>query len=85
MVEKYLAKHDMMVLDHPTYSLYLSLSNFFLFPQLITAFKGACELRGSHSKSNRSTEGGIKKWFPGMLPKALQTLAKVCYCPRELL
>jgi hypothetical protein len=25
-----------------------------------------------------------KKGFPGMLPKVLRTMAKVCHCPREL-
>jgi hypothetical protein len=32
-----------------------------------------CKRRRSHCKSNDSTDRGMKKWFPGMLPKALQT------------
>jgi hypothetical protein len=39
----------------------------------------------SHCKSDMSTDRGIEKWFPGMLPKALQMSEKVCHCPRELL
>jgi hypothetical protein len=36
-------------------------------------------------KSDDSTDRGIEKWFPGMLPKVLQRLAKACHCPRILL
>jgi hypothetical protein len=39
----------------------------------------------NYCKSNKSTGSVIEKWFPGMLPKALQTVAKVSHCPRELL
>jgi hypothetical protein len=40
------------------------------------------ECQESHSKKNKSTDKGIEKWFPGMLPKALQTLARVSQ-PKE--
>jgi hypothetical protein len=30
-------------------------------------------------QNNESTDKGIKKLFPGVLPKALQKLAKVCH------
>jgi hypothetical protein len=33
--------------------------------------------QGSHHKSDESTDRGIEKLFPGMLPKGLQMLAKV--------
>jgi hypothetical protein len=36
-----------------------------------------CECPESHHKSDKSTDRSTKKWFPGMLPKALQTLAKM--------
>jgi hypothetical protein len=41
--------------------------------------------QGSHCKSDKITDRGIEIWFPGMLSKALRTLAKVCHCPSELL
>jgi hypothetical protein len=41
--------------------------------------------RWLNCKSDESTEGGIENCFPGMLPKALWTLAKACHCLRELL
>jgi hypothetical protein len=40
---------------------------------------------GNHCKSDESTDRCIKKWFPGMLPKALWMLAKVCHYVKELL
>jgi hypothetical protein len=40
-----------------------------------------CECQGSHRKSNR----GIEKWLPGLLSRALRTLAKVCLYPRKYL
>lgn len=43
------------------------------------------ECRGSHSTSEVIMVRGIEKWFPWMLSQALQTLAKVCHCPGELL
>jgi hypothetical protein len=42
------------------------------------------ECCGSRCKSDKGTES-IEKWFPGMLPKALQTLAKVFRPLRELI
>jgi hypothetical protein len=36
--------------------------------------KIVCEHRGSHCKIDKSTERGIKKTFPGMLPKVVQAL-----------
>jgi hypothetical protein len=35
------------------------------------------ERRGSHCKSDESTDRGIEKRFTAMLPKAVWTLAKV--------
>jgi hypothetical protein len=35
--------------------------------------------QGNERKSNEKTDRGIEKWFPGMLPKALQMLEKVCH------
>jgi hypothetical protein len=43
------------------------------------------ERQGSHCKSDESTDRGIEKWFPGMLPKVLKPWAKVYNCSRELL
>jgi hypothetical protein len=40
---------------------------------------------GSNCKRDESTDRGIEKWFPGMFPKALGTLEKVCHCLRKLL
>jgi hypothetical protein len=40
---------------------------------------------GSHWETDESTDRVIKKWFPGMLPRALRALAEVRHCPRELL
>jgi hypothetical protein len=40
---------------------------------------------GSNCKSEDSTDTDIEKWFLGMLPNTLQTLAKVCHCPKEML
>jgi hypothetical protein len=34
-------------------------------------------------KSDKSTDRGVEKWFPGMIPKALGTLAEMCYCLKE--
>jgi hypothetical protein len=31
-----------------------------------------------HAKATRALNRGIKKWFPGIQPKALQMLTKVC-------
>jgi hypothetical protein len=39
-VQEFLAKKSMMKLDHPPYSPYLALCNFWLFPELKTALKG---------------------------------------------
>jgi hypothetical protein len=43
--------------------------------------------RESHCKDDESTDIGIQGFhrFPGMLAKALRTLAEVCHCPGELL
>jgi hypothetical protein len=41
--------------------------------------------QGNHCNRDEGTDGGNKKWFPGMLPIASQTLAKVYQCPRKLL
>jgi hypothetical protein len=44
-----------------------------------------CKHHGSHCKSNEDADIDITKWIAEMLPKASQTLAKACHCPRELL
>jgi hypothetical protein len=36
-----------------------------------------CKCRASHCKSDESTDRCIENWFPGMLPKDVQMLAKV--------
>jgi hypothetical protein len=60
-------------------------AQIFLFLQLKGVLKRTIrECWGSHCKSNDSTDRVIKKWFPEMLPKVLQTLEKVCHCSREL-
>jgi hypothetical protein len=33
------------------------------------------ERRGSRCKNNKSTDRGVEKWFPGMLPKALRSVS----------
>jgi hypothetical protein len=72
--------------EHPPYFPELSLPDF--FPVSMT--KNCSEKKtirkhqGSHCKSDKHTDRGIKKWFPGVLSKALQVLAKACHCPREL-
>jgi hypothetical protein len=43
------------------------------------------ERRGSNCKGDESTDRDIANWFPGMLPKALRALAKVCHCPIKLI
>jgi hypothetical protein len=62
----------------PTATLFVSTRNCFLVRQRLV---GAEEVIAK----DESTDRDIEKWFPGMLPKALRTLAKVCNCPRELL
>jgi hypothetical protein len=39
----------------------------------------------SHCKTDERSDRGVEKWFPGMLPKPLWTLAVVYYCLGELL
>jgi hypothetical protein len=83
VVIKYLAKHNVMA------------GASAIFPRLVTAHflplsrttkcsgRTIHELRPNHSTNNESTDRGIEKRFPGMLPRALQMLAKVCHCPME--
>jgi hypothetical protein len=40
---------------------------------------------GSHFKTIESTGKGIKKGFPGMLPKALRTFENLCHSQTLLL
>jgi hypothetical protein len=78
VVMKYLARHNVTALE--------------TFPGLVTTAmkcyeKTIRESRGSHYKSDDSndTELGKKKLFARSISKALQTLAQVCQCTRELL
>jgi hypothetical protein len=44
-----------------------------------------CECWVTQCKSYQSSVRGVEKWFQGTLSEALQTLVKVCHCPKELL
>jgi hypothetical protein len=68
------------------YSPDLSVPNFFLFPQFKIILKGQQVMSAKEVVAKvTNTDIGIEKRFPGMLPKALQMLGKVCHCPKELL
>jgi hypothetical protein len=57
-----------------------------LFPQIKSVLKG----RGFTSAKNilakpmKALTEVSKKWFPRILPKALEILVQVCHCPRKL-
>jgi hypothetical protein len=82
--QRCLAEYNVTALEHPPCSLD--------FPQLTFCFrekkrpeKTTIHWRlGSHCKRDESTDRVIQRWFPGMLPKALQTPVKFCYFPKEL-
>jgi hypothetical protein len=60
--------------------------NFFLFPQLKIILKGQQFTSAKEVIAKvTSTDIGIEKRFPGMLPKVLQMLEKAFHCPKELL
>jgi hypothetical protein len=71
------------------FALFLGLVNAWLPPvpgiKKCSERTTVCECWVSHCKSDQSNDRGVEKWFQGMLSEALQTLAKVCHCPRELL
>jgi hypothetical protein len=71
---------------HAPYSKDLSPTDFSLFLFLKIAFKGHrfASAEEATSKSMKALRELSKNDFPGMLPKALRTLVKVCHCPREL-
>jgi hypothetical protein len=73
LVKKYFAKRNAMALEHPPYSLDLSLPDFFLFPGLINALKEQpiTSTTKVTAKIDNSTDRDIEKWFPGKLPKTL--------------
>jgi hypothetical protein len=72
VVKWYLAKHNMTALEHWKYFLGLSLHNLFLFPWPKSFDRIICKCWGSSCKHDNSTDRDIKKWLPGMFPKALQ-------------
>jgi hypothetical protein len=86
VVNKHFAKHEVAALEQSPYSPGLSPPDFLFFPLLKSCLKGQLfrERRGSLYKRDDSTDRVIEKWFPGMLPRALRPLAKVCHCTREL-
>jgi hypothetical protein len=77
---------NVTALEHPPYSPDLSPSDFILFLCLKWSERTMIfKCQGSHHKSGESADKGIEKWFPGLLPKALRTLAKVCHCQANYL
>jgi hypothetical protein len=73
VVWKFLAKHNVMALEFPSYSLDFSLPYFYLFPGQRTVLKGQCSLKPMELLQKLQTsDRGNEKWFP----KALWTLPK---------
>jgi hypothetical protein len=71
-------------LEHLPYTPDISLT-VFLVSTTNNVLKGwFASTEQNDRKNEKSTDRGIKKWFRGLLLKALQTLPKVCHCSREL-
>jgi hypothetical protein len=58
VVKTYLAKHNVMALEHPLYSVDLSPSDFILFQQLKCSARTICKHRCNHCESDKSTDWG---------------------------
>jgi hypothetical protein len=73
VVKKYLAKHNVMALEHSSYSPDLSLPRFFLFLNLKSVLKGHqyASIEVASAEVMRSLIEVLEKKFQGMLPKAL--------------
>jgi hypothetical protein len=83
-VKNYLTNYNVTAFEHPSYSSDLSPSDFFLFPLLKRFLKGQRFASAEEVTANATRAlTGIEKLLPGMLPKALRILTKVCYCSRE--
>lgn len=74
-------------MQHPPYSLDLLPSKFFLLPlpNQVSWKNNDSQAITKSMQNNESTDRANEKWFPGMFPKALQSLAKVYHCPLEIL
>ena len=82
LVKDFLSNNAVITLEYPPYSPGLAEFNFYLFSLMKSALKGRrfCDSTDNIKNVMEELKKDFTKWFPGMFPTSLLSLAEVYSC-----